>query len=65
MEIQEKSDTLRLLCNVVRFYAHRESEEKEDGPWKSVQYNTYEITYLMAGRITAFAGIATSGCSKE
>ena len=26
----------------------------------SVRYNTYEIPYLMAGGMTAFAGIATS-----
>jgi hypothetical protein len=50
--------------NVVRFYAHWESEEKEDeDPGRhrgSVWYSTYEIPYLMAGRLTAFAGIATS-----
>jgi len=50
--------------NVFGFYAHWESEEKEkEDPERhrgSVRCSTYEIPVLMARRITAFAGIATS-----
>ena len=60
MEIEEKSDVLwqqkmKIVQydNVVKCYAHRESEEKdEEDPgrsWGSVRYSTYEMQYLMVG----------------
>jgi hypothetical protein len=46
--------------NVVDFTDLGNQKRKRIKTPEDVRYSTYEITYLMAGRMTAFAGIATS-----